>query len=112
VNTSQVTTPAVDGKIRRPPIREILQDRITRLEERRFRNWLDKTGYFVANRQVAKTMLSTYIEQFAKVLNGVWFTEPKKVSIGVTRETVLKMNVPDWMTAFILSYDDAPWASK
>lgn len=102
-------TTAADGEIRKPPIREILQGRIMRLEEKKFRIWLAKQGWQVRHQQVAKTMLSTFIEEWARVLNGVWFHNPELVCIGVTRETVIKMKVPAWMTDYINSYPRAEW---
>jgi hypothetical protein len=121
-----MTTTNTLSEAPRQTLRDKVEQRIIGAKQEDFLKWLYGQSIrpgqggegldFIPNRQIATTMLSVYIERTLPAREGVWFGTPESIRLPIVnsetgKERILQIDAPQWMTDFILSFDNAPWAA-
>ena len=94
---------------RKTSVSQMLQEQIAKLDPASFAEWLSKSGWVIRHRHIARTALSTWIEQNQTIAHGVWFVSPTRLKLGFTESAVTEATPPKWVSDYINSFPVAAW---
>ena len=91
-----------------------IQNAVLNLQASDFVTWVHNTfgPIDVRFQQIAKTLLSTFIEESLRIRHGVYFSDSKTVHVGWVHTSFMKIEAAGWMEAFIEAHPKANWTRK